>query len=294
MHSRDLVELAAVVATHGSTFISTPGALPPGAIEQYWTSSKCRLDRWNRALKNLRADHSDSIAAATREVEHGSTEPLPILEEVLISDILTRVWSGVLCAYDRRYGGREVESIARSIWLGHLETRHRVMALLVNDHAIEPAAAVALNRLRRRTERWADLLLGQLLGSHDVSEFAVVHERAREFADDLHHQQQQPGGEHAWPLTLASLRGAFRAGVCEATPNGDANARIAASIVACFPAELFDDSGLVRSLWLARLSTTASDVAGLIEDWFRVDAHPSSGHAVFAEGLLPARRPPIA
>ena len=288
MHARELVELAAIVAAQGPALIATPGCLPAGAIDQYWLASKCRLDRWNRALSQFRDGRRASAG-----VPASWSELRPILEEILISDILTRVWTGVLCAFDRQRNAHEIESVARSVWLGHVESRHRVMCLLVSDVEIEPAEAVALNRLRRRTERWSDLLLGYLLEQHDVIEFAVCHETAREFASDLRSRRHQPGGEHAWPLTLAALRGAFQTGLSEAQPNGDAHARVAASILACLPPELFDGLGLARSLWLTRLSTTASDVAGLIADWFDVDGQSAGERATpsWSEFGVRTRRP---
>ena len=64
-------------------------------------------------------------------------------------------------------------------------------------------------------------------------------------------------GRFAWPLVSASLQAAFRQVLGAASPNADLNARIAASVLACFPAELFDGLGLFRSLWIERLMTAA-------------------------------------
>ena len=53
------------------------------------------------------------------------------------------------------------------------------------------------------------------------------------------------------------------------SPNAELNARIAASILACFPAELFDSTGLLRSLWLMRLTNVAEDTQGMIDELFK-------------------------
>ncbi len=50
------------------------------------------------------------------------------------------------------------------------------------------------------------------------------------------------------------------------------NARIAAGVLACFPAEMFDGRGLVRSLWLVRLVNYSADAQGLVEELLRTDA----------------------
>ena len=98
-----------------------------------------------------------------------------------------------------------------------------------------------------------------------MAEFAIDIERAVEFSRDLEFQTDQKGGRQAWPLLQASLRAAFQRGLAPVSPNEDANAQIASAILSCFPADLFDSTGLFRSLWLNRMSNVTSDVQGMIE-----------------------------
>ena len=102
-----------------------------------------------------------------------------------------------------------------------------------------------LNHLRRRAERWTDLLVGHLARYGDVAEFAIDADRAVEFSRDLEFQTDQEGGRQAWPLLQASLRAAFQRGLAPVSPNEDLNAQIASAILSCFPADLFDSTGLV-------------------------------------------------
>ena len=106
---------------------------------------------------------------------------------------------------------------------------------------------------------------------HGVSEFAFDPRRASDFAEDWRHRSGLQGSRHAWPLVLASLRAAFRPVLSPESPNAELNARIAASILACFPAELFDSTGLLRSLWLMRLTNIAEDTQGMIEELFKLE-----------------------
>ena len=48
--------------------------------------------------------------------------------------------------------------------------------------------------------------------------------------------------------------------------NPDANARVTAAVLGCFPGELFDSTGLLKSVWMMRLAATATDAQGLISD----------------------------
>ena len=97
------------------------------------------------------AEAPQAIASLTWAAVRGE------LEEIITGEILTRLWSAVLTNHDRLHNTCEAEPIARSVLLGHLEARHRTLALLVSGLGIATEDAVAMNRLRHRAERWTDL-----------------------------------------------------------------------------------------------------------------------------------------
>ena len=266
MHTRELIDLAAIVSVHGPVVVWDAGAISDRSIEDYWTASKCRLDRWGRALKSLSVKLADAQPAPGCRI---SQQVRGVLEEILTGEILTRVWAAVMCAYDRHRGTDLMEPVVRSVLIGHLEARHRVLTLLVSGSGIDAEQAVKFNRLRRRTERWTDMLVGYLAGLHDVSEFAIDPERAEEFAEDLSYRSRLPGGRHAWPLVQASLRAGFSQGLAATSPNADLNRKIAAAILSCLPPEVFDGTGLFRSIWMVRLTNATSDVQGMIDQLIR-------------------------
>jgi hypothetical protein len=282
MHARELVEVAAVLAAHGPVLIRGAQWLPSEGLEQYWTASKCRMDRWGRALKRAARDLSDADPKR-REARWPAARGL--LEEILTGEVLTRVWAAVLCAHDRQHGTDRSEPIARSVLIGHLEARHRVLTLLIRGPGVPSEAGVKLNHLRRRSERWTDMLVGYLASRYDVSQLAVDSRRAKDFADDLRLQWQQRGGSQVWPLVQVSVRAAFRQGLAPSSPNADLNRSIASSILACFPPELFDSTGVFRSLWLLRLSEAATDAQGLVEDLLRVEQPGSKPSGLAARRL---------
>ena len=281
MHGRELVELAALASAHGLVLIRNEGAsLPIAGMGQYWSASKCRLDRWSRALKAAsRAPEESPPEMSPLErltlCQAGSAGPslneslLGVLEEILLSEVLTRVWAALMSAFDERHGQTENAPVAESVLAGHAEARHGALTLLVQGPGVSSRDALALNQLRRRAERWTDLLVGHLCVEHDVSRFAANPETARQFAADLRHHQAWSTDSQAWPIMLASLRAAFRqkisSGPCA---NGDLNRKIAAGVLGCLPPELFDATGLVQSLWMARISRAADDAQGLISAMF--------------------------
>lgn len=275
MHSRELAELAAIVSAHGPVLIRGVERLSAGGMEEYWTASKIRLDRWGHCLR-------DFIAKANDSQWHKAQWPhvRGVLEEIIIGEILTRVWTAVVCSHDRQHGADDAEPIARSVMQGHVEAKHRVLTLLVRGPGMDPEAAMKLNHLRRRAERWTDMLVGFLAGLHNSTQFAVDPRRAEDFSKDLHYQCRHPGGRQAWPLVLASIRAAFQQGLAPQSPNAALNARIASSILSCFQPELFDSTGLFCSMWLMRLASAANDAQGMIDE------------LLAAEGPSPAAKNP--
>lgn len=296
MHASELVELAAIAAIQAGTIITAGRRMPFAALADYWSASKCRLDRWSRALKQLSTSGFAELVApgpfGTRrqwfDEPRGRTDPkgphqappdetIPnaktIIEEILLSEILTRVWSAVLSGHDSHWGTSDAEPIGRSVLVGHQEARHRALTLLVQGPGINSHEALELNRLRRRAERWTDLLLGQVLLVADSSPLAFDVELAQEFADELRGQPAwQPGGG-AWPLALSSLRASFRPTPHSASPYADLNAQIASAVVAALPPEAFDSAGIPLPAWICSAcgwsNEAAGDRRGSIKELFR-------------------------
>jgi len=264
MDSHELVELAALVSWHGPAFVQECRAVSPTGLEQYWSASKCRMNRWATVLKQF----------ADSETQHGTqktgTRPAPpigAMQEILLSDVLTRTWTAALMALEQRHGGQEATPIARSILLGQTESRNRVLAMMADSTRLNAEDAVKLNQLRRRAERWNDLLISRLVRCGDVSSVANEPQRARELAGDL-----TPAHARSWSVMLSSLQLAFRLGQNRPSPNRDLNAQIAGSILACFHSEMFESTGLPSSLWATRLLNVAEDTQALVEDLWRLEA----------------------
>jgi hypothetical protein len=261
MHARELVELAAIVSAQGPVLIRGVQKLSDTGMEEYWTASKIRLDRWSHSIRTFAGKAGDA-----QWHKQQWPDVRGVLEEIIIGEVLTRVWTAVVCAHDRQHGAADAEPIARNVLESHTEARHRVLTLLVHGQGIEPDAAMKLNHLRRSSERWTDLLIGYLAGIHNSCDFAFDADRAKDFSQDLHYQCRHAGGRQAWPLILASLRAAFRLGLSPQSANADINARIASSILSCFQPELFDSTGLFCSMWLMRLINAATDAQGMIDE----------------------------
>ena len=195
----------------------------------------------------------------------------PVLEEIVATELLTRVWAAAATAYDAERGDEDLSPVARNILTSHLDARRRLLALLADGRVIELPQAVQLNHLRRRVERWTDMLLAHVAERVDVTEFAFEPARAQDFASDLDREAAVGQRRFACQLILASLRASFAQGLAERSPNLDLNRRIGTSVLAAFREEINDSTGLVKSLWLERISRTASDTEGMIEELLNLD-----------------------
>jgi hypothetical protein len=147
MHGSQLAQLACCLVTQGPVFLRTAGSLPATVLDTYWTASKSRIDRWLPVLKHLREDLQTGLPP-----ERGAAwqSALPTLEEVLQSEVLTRLWAALGCMIDRRLGAVEIEPVLRSVLLGHGEARNRVLGGIIAAQPHAPDSAVGVNALRRK------------------------------------------------------------------------------------------------------------------------------------------------
>jgi hypothetical protein len=278
MHARELIELAALAAAHAPVLVRTSGRICESNLKQYWTASKSRLDRWGWTMRSVSGKGGPSRRPSNRSP---SKLPRGTLEEIITGEVLARVWAAVSSAYDHFRGTDQAEPIAQNVLAGHLEARHRVLILLAGDPPVDLEQAIRLDRLRRRAERWTDLLIGCLVRVGDVSRFAVEPDRARQFADDFRYRSSIKGEQYVWPLLLASLRAAFETGLAPTSPNSDLNARIAASVLVSLEPELFDATGLLRSAWLMRMNHVTDDAQGMIDELLAIE-QPASAPLIHA------------
>ncbi len=261
MHVAELTELAAVVALHAPDIVRTARQLPSRGVQRYWTVSKCRLDRWGRRLRSV---GHEAFVSATISAQHQA-----LAEEILASEVLTRVWTATMTAHDQQHGMDEAEPLARSIYLGHQEARNRVLRWLVNGPHLSLRQLDSLNTLRRRMERWTDSLLAHLSPLVDISPWVFDHERAADFTQDL--ADNPVNSQHCVGIVRNSLREAVLADAQPHSPNGDLNQQIASIIVACLPASYVAASDLPLALWLERLGSVADETQQLLDELYSLE-----------------------
>jgi hypothetical protein len=259
MHSWELAELAAHLANCGQQLSDTKRPVSSAALGKYWVVSKCRIDCWNRALKQCRQ------APPRGKVNRSSQRLYSICREILISEVLSRVWASVASAVDVANGRNEAEPLATSVLNAHLDSTNRVLNLLSAGFTPLSNYRPELNRFRRQAERWTDLLLGRLGWKAGIEQYAHDSARAADFADDFSQTRHEANAAAEWRLLLASFRATFRQNRPAFSANGDLNSRIASGILACLPEEIFDHTDGFDWLWQWRLTSAANETALLVD-----------------------------
>jgi hypothetical protein len=269
MHVAQLVDLAGVVTAHAPALIGGRTPPPTTALREYWRAATVRLQRWHEQLRQATPFVPRSPQQAPALPADWSRTRLAI-QEILISEILARVWAAVVVCWERRHSQADADPIVRGVMLAHAETRTRALRLLVHAQGVRVQDAVGVNRLWRRCQRWTDLLIGHLATRYPVVEFAADPHRAREFAHDLRARPAAtaPTSDR---LMWVSLTGAFRDALLWESPQAELHAAVAESIAACLPGDLFDDLGVPRPLWLDRLQRLADDTESLLDDLWRLE-----------------------
>lgn len=230
-------------------------------LERFWDRSQRRTKLWLMAVSRYQRQYAsvapDEHLQMWRELE-------PILEEIFVSEVLTRVWCAALTARDQAHGTRTHEPIARNVLLGHLDARRRALQLLVTDTTLGIEHLTSIDRIRRRVERWTDLMLGHLVETYQVDDFAFDSARAREFGAQQLLQSTERPRDQVWVLLLVGLRMAFPEN-SSAPPHESLQQEIVASILACFPPTAFQSAGAFKQILEGRVpsrqQTVEPDVA---------------------------------
>jgi len=273
MHACELLDVATLVTTHAPHLLASARRLSEAGLLDYWEASKCQLDRWGG---KLRASPRRAGKRAAREEELRTL--LPIAQEVLAGEVLTRIWNAVTRAHDALYRQQEAEPLTRSVLLGHLEARHRVLKLVSESGFTGSPQDDQLNRLRTRCERWTDVMLAYLSVLHACEDLAFDRARMRDFAESFGRGRRHAIADASWGLTAGSLRSSFRSYFAGPSPNAELNARIARSILACFPSDTLDATGIASSLWTARLTQNMRDMQRMLVEVIGTEPLHGAGH----------------
>lgn len=256
MHALWLIELTAAMAIQGPIWTRRPTPLPNRMTKDYWTYSRQRINQWHEQL-HLIKEHLDRPGAIRRAALWAEAQP--VIEEVLLSEMLTRYLASVTSYLELTQCDEDSHPIARNVFLSHCEVRNRCLHLMVYAPGLPVELSVHLNRLRFLMERWIDQILGSMPQEVCLSPYCFSEEQLEEARRSQYGDTNEISNRLWWSMLLAGLRGNI-SGQLDRRPNSPRlNALIAQQVLGMFNSDCFDDLGLLKSIRLQAIEATVTD-----------------------------------
>lgn len=212
MNFRQIAETAVLVAANSRRIIEQQSAISSGPLWQLRTFSTQRTQSW---LRTLHADPISDKPHDTTGRQHSQfdgSDTEAVIAEVFVSEMLTRLWTAVLIAADQYRGTDHAGPIARSVLSNHLIARNAALRMLACDRVLTAGQRENADRIRRRSERWSDLLVSHLVCRYGLTDIVHQERRAWDFGEDRLSQGAADPRSAIWSLTRVGLRTAFPSG----------------------------------------------------------------------------------
>ncbi len=270
MHARDQFEIACWMAAHAADVIDGIDVPQTETIERIWLYHKNRANRWAIALKTF---HEDLRCVRP------DFDPWPaleiVLEEVLVSEGATRIWTALIVVLGELRGLDRISPVARSAFITHIESRNRALRLLLEFQQMNPAAFARFNRTRSLVEKWTDLFLSLIPWTEIAIQFAFDPKRVQ----DHEREQSEDGRELASERVRLWLNAAEHglSGQCRRwMANPDLNRRIVESLILMIDWGRFDSTRLPAGI--ARMLPEVGHVRtqNLMDELARLDQSSES------------------
>lgn len=266
---RQIAETAAFASAKSAFLIESAAAVPEKHLHDYWKCCRGRTMDWLRRLDGL---HSEATVTVPCDHIRLWQQAEQLIAEVFVTEILTRVWAATLTAADLHRKDIVGGPIARHTLKGHTEARNRAMVLMANTLQVPTVLLSQVDRLRRKSERWSDLLLGHLVLNYQLDEFAFESSRSIEFGQSQMREIISATDEPVWEFVLAGVRLAFSSVELVTAPSDVWNRGVVRSVLGSFPTDSFDGTGTFKSIRRVRVERPQSDSARVSDALTRLSA----------------------
>ncbi len=207
-----LPEIAALMAAYGQSFVEQWAPMPVQVVGDYYVLSRNRFNRWMRMLDDL----DRGAVPADPDFPFSSMGNLPsvrvVTEQILITEMLTRVWSILLIAHDRFRGENDTEALAANVFLGHQAVRRRALDVFRSDDVLGLEHVLRIEHIRRETEVWSDILCAPLMRKYSLWNYAHCEEQAREYYRQRLERDALSASSETWVPMLSGMRESFAEG----------------------------------------------------------------------------------
>lgn len=244
MNLRDFADLAALLARHSLHIVESEHCAGGDLSEEFWVHAR-----------RLKREWQDQLDAAVEMKDDWGA----LAEEFLVADLLTRVWGATLLVLAERQKDVRARGLVIQALGWNLEVRNDLLKTMTHRWEEWGARVPAIDLLRRRLERWTDVLISPLVARGRVEPACFSPERAVEAGPTYDEGRYHAGATGLWSLTGAALR----VNVPDRTLS-DSSRRVLHEeqlerILAAFPATAFLADGTVRSERFRRIFHTVRE-----------------------------------
>lgn len=172
-----LADLAWLGGLAGQTLGAGPLNCRGAVVKSMWQHSRRCLQTWTARLSELSAGVESASSNLSEQVER---EFVPLANEFFVVELGVRVWSALLAGEDDDARDADVRIVLGNNFRRWTQVRTQILSLMLSAPPSCHASLSVVDQLRRRCERWSDLLICQM----GASEWAVPLLFDPERADD--------------------------------------------------------------------------------------------------------------
>lgn len=263
MHVLKTTELAAIIVQYGAGLIYHRDLIPNEALNGYWVASRQRFDLWHQALGSQR-----KLQTQGTPVQLGQwwETNLPLLEEILLAEMLTRVYAALGAGLERQHPTPEVAPILDSVFQTHLEARQRVLRLMLCGRGSRLTEVLRLDRLRRQVERWTDTLIGGMAATFNGAlRYAHNQRRAVQQAEVVRNPSGDRPSADGFARVDFSMQAILNQHCSPTAALPRLNRQVQEAVMVCLRPDLFDSVDRMQTLWIHRLEAGSEQAARLLD-----------------------------
>lgn len=161
-----LADLAWLGGLAGQTLGAGPLNCRGAVVKSMWQHSRRCLQTWTARLSELSAAVESASSDLPEQVER---EFVPLANEFFVVELGVRVWSALLAGEDDDARDADVRIVLGNNFRRWTQVRTQILSLMLSAPSSCHASLSVVDQLRRRCERWSDLLICQM----GASEWAV-------------------------------------------------------------------------------------------------------------------------
>lgn len=172
-----LADLAWLGGLAGQTLGAGPLNCRGAVVKSMWQHSRRCLQTWTARLSELSAAVESASSNLPEQVEQ---EFVPLANEFFVVELGVRVWSALLAGEEDDARDADVRIVLGNNFRRWTQVRTQILSLMLSAPKSCHTSLSVVDQLRRRCERWSDLLICQM----GASEWAVPLLFDPERADD--------------------------------------------------------------------------------------------------------------